>query len=310
MAQPLFTFQSVSLPGHSRARLQDVSGAIQRGVTAIIGFSGAGKTSLLNLLINFERSNAGSINAGEAASERLEQFWVPQNDGLWPHCTVAEHLRQVDAETDPNILLQKFDLESLADRRPENLSRGERSRLAVARALASNAAVLIMDEPLSHVDPARELAYWQVVREHCRNNDTSLVFATHSPEQVLREAEHTICLKDGSIVYNGTVKQLYDQPESKELAEFLGACNWFDGDEWPVWFASSASQDAGCVRPERLLIQPSEDGMLVVLSSTFAGSVCHVTVEHVETKRQRECVYRPAVSELNAGDHVWLAVSD
>src|SRR5213595_1285740 len=80
---PLWTLSQVSL---GPARLEGISLAIEHGVTAIIGWSGAGKTSLLNLLVGFERPDRGAITGAPRVA------WVPQNGGLWPHCTAREHL--------------------------------------------------------------------------------------------------------------------------------------------------------------------------------------------------------------------------
>jgi iron(III) transport system ATP-binding protein len=141
-------------------RLSDISLSIQSGVTAVLGHSGAGKTSLLNLLVQFEPPDTGSLDAQfDRGTHRIPIFWVPSDGGLWPHLTVAEHIAAViasspnDAET--NRWLEEFDLTNRRDSRPDTLSAGEQARLAVARALASDAAVLGMDVPLVHVDPSR-----------------------------------------------------------------------------------------------------------------------------------------------------------
>ncbi|MBI5760303.1 MAG: ATP-binding cassette domain-containing protein [Planctomycetales bacterium] len=306
--EPLWRLNDVTLRGVGRARLDRVSLEIRTGSTAVIGYSGAGKTSLLNLLVEFERADDGVIEFVKPPDRsRLPIFWVPQTDGMWPHLTVVEHLTTVlphDASTTAaNELLAAFDLSSLRDARPDRLSQGERSRVAVARALASHAAVLVMDEPLAHVDPARVGTYWNVVRDHCRATATSLVLATHSPEIVLHEAERVVCLNDGRVVFTGAVADLYHQPPSAELARFLGPINWFAPDEATGWLSISVTSDV-CLRPERLSIASSPAGHHVVRASRFAGSVAEVELADEQASRVKTLYHRPSGDELRPGDRV------
>jgi ABC-type glutathione transport system ATPase component len=306
--EPLWRLNDVTLRGVGRARLDRVSLKIFAGSTAVIGYSGAGKTSLLNLLVEFERADGGVVEFVKPPNQsRLPLFWVPQTDGMWPHLTVVEHLTTVlppdVSTTAANELLAAFDLSSLRDARPDRLSQGERSRVAVARALASHAAVLVMDEPLSHVDPARVGTYWNVVRDHCRATSASLVLATHAPEIVLREAERVVCLNDGRVVFAGDVSDLYHRPPSVELARFLGPINWFSPDEASSWISMSVTSDI-CLRSERLSIVRSESGHHVVRASRFAGSVAEVELADERASRIKTLYHRPSADELRPGDRV------
>ncbi len=221
---------------------------------------------------------------------RLPLYWVPQEDGLWPHLTVIEHLQTMQAgNPDSAVTIEKllgtFDLLDKSATVPDLLSQGERARLSVARALASSAAVLVMDEPLAHVDPARSENYWRAIRNHLNQTDTSLVIATHSPETVLREAEQALCLKEGRLLSQGPVNALYYQPESKELAEFLGAANWLPSTDATGWFIEDP-QDSPCYRPEQITVQPAENSPLVVQTAKFAGSIEEVELLNEETRQQ------------------------
>src|SRR4051812_35132222 len=184
MKNKLWQLQAVGLG----RRLNDLTLSIESGVTAVLGHSGAGKTSLLNLLVGFETPDSGEISAQfERGAHAIALFWVPPDGGLWPHLTVAEHIVAV-TKTDVNHWLEEFDLVNRRDSRPDTLSAGEQARLSVARALAADAAVLVMDEPLVHLDQNRAGKYWQIIRRHLAVKGTSLVFATHSPKSVLAEA--------------------------------------------------------------------------------------------------------------------------
>lgn len=333
----LWRLRDVTLRGVGRARLERVSLDIGTGTTAVIGYSGAGKTSLLNLLVGFERVDEGwvessgvlessrartppapSSQAREGPREtigndgRLPLFWVPQTDGLWPHLNVIEHLTTVlpsDAKSAAaEELLAEFDLVAIREARPDRLSQGERSRLAVARALASHAVLLVMDEPLVHVDPARAGTYWSVVRDHCRATASSLVVATHSPEVVLREAERVVCLNDGRVEFSGDVRTLYDCPQSLELARFLGPINWFTPDEASRWLGVTSAGDI-CCRPERLSVLRVEASPFVIRSSRFAGSVAEVELADDRGGPPMAFFHRPLGDELRSGDRVTLRVA-
>src|SRR5215218_6770576 len=201
---PLWTLDGVSL---GAARLSEITVTIWPGVTAVLGWSGAGKTSLLNILVGFEKPELGILDGPKSL------YWSPQNHGLWPHCTTREHLELVRcSEARVNELLKAFDLTDRADVRPDELSEGERSRLAVARALAAPAKVLVLDEPMAHVDPSRLPRYWSAIRQYLQADNRSLVFSTHIPEAALSEAQNVVCLQGGQVLHAGPVASTYSRP--------------------------------------------------------------------------------------------------
>ena len=247
MSDVLWKLDGVTLGRGARPRLAEVSAEIREGVTAVLGSSGAGKSSLLNLLVGYEKPDQGRLTASRPSKgHSLPVYWVPQNGGLWPHLTALEHLELVMPPDSgfgwPGELLEAFDIGARAKARPHELSEGERARLAVARALGSGAAVLVMDEPLASVDVARVGRYWEVIRERLRAAGSSLVFATHSPEAVLAEADRVICLREGRGFYDGPVADLYWRPRTREEADCLGAANWLSAEEARVWLGGGEGE--------------------------------------------------------------------
>lgn len=295
----LWQLDAVSL---EPARLRDVSLTIIRGVTAVIGWSGAGKTSLLNLLIRFEKPDSGNF-----AGTR-DTFWVPQNGGLWPFCSARRHLEIVgDSADDGDRALALFDLGKRADARPDELSAGEQSRLAVARALASSAGTLVMDEPLVHVDPARAGKYWETIRRHLARTHTSLIFSTHIPEIALAEADRVICLRAGRVVHEGAVTELYHHPTDEDSMRFLGAGNWLTPEQCRLWLGMEIP-DARCFRPEQLDIEPVADAPLVVESVRFMGSLAEAELRHERSEMRRLFYHRPSAPLLRAGMRASVSV--
>lgn len=214
MSQPLWTLRNVTLKGRHRPRLSGVSVEIPAGVTAIVGPSGAGKSSLLNLLVGFERPSSGEIICHYTpAAGQLGVYWLPPGDGLWGHLTVRQHLQNVQPAAAKHTsliddVLSQLDLQLLSDALPDDLSQGERARLALARALASQAAVLVVDEPLVHVSQPKQPDYWRVIREYCGRQGTSMVVALHDLAAVTREAHHVMLIEAGKLFVSGPVSEV------------------------------------------------------------------------------------------------------
>ncbi|MGE5192153.1 MAG: ATP-binding cassette domain-containing protein [Deltaproteobacteria bacterium] len=310
MNAPVWKLERVTLCGRPRQRLADVSLEIGSGVTAILGQSGAGKTSLLNLLVGFEQPDQGRIVARlDHSGDRLPLFWGPPDGGLWAHLTVEQHVWAVSpAGARPENLLKAFDLSDKIGTFPDQLSQGERARLALVRALASEANVLVLDEPLVHVDPAGARRFWEALREFFRDPArTAIVFSTHSPEVVLREAQKVVCLSEGRVVYAGSVKQLYYDPPDPDLAWSLGPANWIDDGERPDWL-SGHTVGCRCYRPEQVAVLPAEASTLVVQSATFSGSVGETELLDERSGRTQHVFHRPAGDVLRAGQRVVVKV--
>ncbi len=280
--------------GRQSSRLTHVSLSLSNGVTAVMGASGAGKTSLLNLLAGYEQPSCGKIH------NELSVAWVPSGFGLWPGCRAHEHV--ADAH-----LLEILGLGDCRDAFPHTLSLGQQARLSVARALASSAQLLIMDEPLAHVDPRHRSDFWNVIRGHL--GERVLVFASHEPETVLAHASEVCCLVEGEIVYHGETMALYERPETSELAHFLGRTNWLDSDDQRCWLGGVGAE-AQSVRPEHLEVLPSAGGNVRCLSSQNLGLYAESCLRNEETGDERVFLHRSTASVLT-GVRVavqWLAL--
>ncbi len=228
--------------------LNDVSLDIESGeLVALLGPSGCGKTTLLRIIAGLESADTGSILfSGEDTTDvhvRDRQVgFVFQHYALFRHMTVAENVafglrvkprsqRPSDAQIKAKVtdLLKLVQLDWLADRYPSQLSGGQRQRIALARALAVEPKVLLLDEPFGALDAKvrKELRRW-LRRLHDELHVTS-IFVTHDQEEALEVADRVVVMNKGQIEQVGTPQQVWEQPASPFVYGFLGDVNLFRG---------------------------------------------------------------------------------
>jgi len=226
--------------------LQDVDLAIEAGeLIALLGPSGSGKTTLLRIIAGLETSEGGSIRInGEDTTHRhvreRQVGFVFQHYALFKHMTVFENVafglrvksrkaRLSDQKIREKVsgLLKLVQLESLADRHPSQLSGGQRQRIALARALAVEPQILLLDEPFGALDAQvrQELRRW-LRRLHDEIHITS-VFVTHDQEEALELADRIVVMREGRIEQVGTPEDVYEHPANAFVLNFLGNVNLF-----------------------------------------------------------------------------------
>ena len=218
---------SLSLPAGSR--------------TALIGPSGCGKTSLLRCLAGLEEPDAGTLRFGEQlvfdsetclAPDKREIGFVFQDAALWPHKTALGQLRFVAPQLkrkQARALLAQVGLEGKEKRRPAQLSGGERQRLALARALAGEPQLLLLDEPLASVDVHLRDELALLVRRIAEERSLTLLLVTHDRDEALAMADEIVILRDGSLVEEGAAGELLRNPQTSFAASFLCRAT-----SWPV----------------------------------------------------------------------------
>ncbi len=208
-------------------------------LTAVLGLSGCGKTTLLRVIAGFERAERGRVRLGERtlddgrgflAPERRGIGYVPQEGALFPHLSVKGNVgfglsRSERRGGEVAELLELVGLAGLAERFPHQLSGGEQQRVALARALARRPEVLLLDEPFSSLDASLRTRMREEVGALLRAQGVTTVLVTHDQEEALSLADTVAVLRDGAIAQLGTPVQLYTQPRDTRLAGFLGAAN-------------------------------------------------------------------------------------
>src|SRR6478609_9737190 len=252
----------------------DVSLEIPRGAFfSLLGPSGCGKTTILRMVAGFETPTAGEVWLNGQRIDPLPPYQrnvntVFQSYALFPHLTVQGNvefgLRHNKKGSDDIIrvrdVLQQVRLEAKASRRPSELSGGERQRVALARAIVLQPDVLLLDEPLSALDPQLRKQVRSELRDLQRRLGVTFLFVTHDQEEALSMSDQIAVMNGGALEQVGTPREIYAQPRSRFVADFLGAMNWIDG--------------IG-VRPEAVSIT-SQGRKAVVSGVTYLGSFCRV----------------------------------
>lgn len=281
--------------------------AIGKGeLFVLLGGSGSGKTTLLRTLAGFIQPSEGQITLGGRDITALPPYRRPVNTmfqsyALFPHMSVADNvgfgLRRQGLPK-PQIaqrvaeLLALVRLEAFAGRRPDALSGGQRQRVALARSLAPRPDLLLLDEPLSALDRGlREATRAELVRVQ-KQLGTTFVLVTHDQEEALSMATRIGLLEKGRLAQVGTPAEIYERPNSRSVAEFMGAANIFGANvrepgviDLPALGATARADTAGlsgavhlALRPERLRVTRGSGACInavdgQVLDSAYRGIV-------------------------------------
>ncbi len=223
--------------------VRDLSLSVERGRTvALLGPSACGKTTLLRLIAGFETPDAGSINlkgrtlAGPGTfvpPERRRVGMVFQDYALFPHLSVEANVvfglpRGRDGRR-ARTLLSLVGLEGLGSRMPHQLSGGQQQRVALARTLAAEPELVLLDEPFSNLDSTLRVQVRADVRRVLESLGTTAIFVTHDQEEALSLAQKVAVMLDGSIHQVGTPWEVYTRPASQQVAEFMGDANFLPG---------------------------------------------------------------------------------
>ncbi|HEX2544616.1 MAG TPA: sulfate ABC transporter ATP-binding protein [Ramlibacter sp.] len=304
--------------------LNDVSLTIASGeLVALLGPSGCGKTTLLRIIAGLETADAGNILfAGEDTTDvhvRERQVgFVFQHYALFRHMTVFENVafglrvkprgqRPGEAQIRQKVheLLGLVQLDWLADRFPSQLSGGQRQRIALARALAVEPKVLLLDEPFGALDAKvrKELRRW-LRRLHDDLHVTS-IFVTHDQEEALEVADRVVLMNAGNVEQVGSPQEVWDHPASPFVYGFLGDVNLFHGRAHegevqiggmqiasPEHAQAQNARASAFVRPHDLDVQPwrpGATGMVVKLARAIVvGPIARLELLPVEPAQQSD----------------------
>ena len=308
----ILELRNVSKAFPSHQAVDNVSLTLERGeLHALLGPSGCGKTTCLRMVAGFETPDRGQILLNGADIAPLKPYQrnvstVFQSYALFPHLNVFENvafgLRQrgdPELSRKVNEALEMVQLLAKADRKPSQMSGGEKQRAALARSLVLAPDLLLLDEPLSALDPNLRQQVRLELRALQRRVGITFLMVTHDQEEALSMADRITLLNKGRVEQVGTPQQMYLTPANRFTASFLGDVNWVG--------------DIG-VRPEstRLSHEPEPAARAArVLHSTFLGDCHHVHVELAGGQHLMAQVPR-STTQFHADDpvHVWWHPAD
>ena len=312
--------------------LDDVSLEVPTGeLIALLGPSGCGKTSLLRIIAGLEVADRGEIRfhdrdaTADGARERRVGF-VFQHYALFRHMSVFENvafglrvkprperLPEWKIREKVHDLLKLVQLDWLADRFPSQLSGGQRQRIALARALAVEPHVLLLDEPFGALDAQvrKELRRW-LRRLHDELHVTS-VFVTHDQEEALEVADRVVVMNRGRVEQVGTPDEVYSHPATPFVTEFLGSVNLFHSRAHAPWTGENAADSVAYIRPHEFELSRAplrgEDVPVTVEAVRIIGPRVRVELRHphqselIEVELTRE---RFDADPFTAGEHIHI----
>ena len=244
MEQVRVEAQNIELSYGATKVLHDITLTVEPGeFFALLGPSGSGKSTLLRLIAGFNQHQAGRLLIGGRDVTGIEPWkrnvgMVFQNYALWPHMTVAQNvafgleerrLPREEVRRRADAALELVGLDGFGARRPNQLSGGQQQRVALARTLAIEPQVLLLDEPLSNLDARlRVQMRRELLRLHKRLGITT-IFVTHDQEEAMTICDRIAVLDQGVIQQIGTPVELFDRPANRFVAQFVGSVNLYEG---------------------------------------------------------------------------------
>jgi iron(III) transport system ATP-binding protein len=316
--------------------LDDLSFSLNEGqIAALLGPSGCGKTTLLRSIAGLIQPTAGTIRFGKQLvslsslvmpSHKRKIGYVPQEGALFPHLTIAENIAfglDKSLFTKDQIrhtikeMLQLIELQGFEKRMPSELSGGQQTRVALARALAIKPAIVLLDEPFSALDAELRGDLRSDVIDLLRAHQTTAILVTHDREEALVSADIVALMRDGKIIQQGTPEDVYSLPISPAIAVSTGdalvlsASRSSDGSTHYLFNSSAAkgsvsSQGQIVIRPEEIKISrtispDSISGVIAKIDYYGHDAMITISVAH-----ESVMVRIPGPFDFHVGDQVAL----
>ncbi|EGR2794805.1 ABC transporter ATP-binding protein [Vibrio navarrensis] len=291
--------------------LESLSLHVEPGqIVCLLGASGCGKTTLLKAIAGLLPLSAGEMCLNGVTIDN-GQHWLPpelrnigmifQDYALFPHLTVADNvgfglkgLSQQEKQHRVAEMLDLVHLSAFAQRYPHQLSGGQQQRVAIARSLAYKPDLLLLDEPFSNIDTQVRHELIGEIRKLFKAQGVTAIFVTHSREEAFAFADKMAVMNHGVIEQYGTASELYYQPSSKFVADFLGGGSYLPATrlsesefETQLGVVEAQAQqpielNARCellLRPQHIQISAAEKSSIHILEQQFMGDHCRYVIE-------------------------------
>ncbi len=233
---------------------------------AVLGSSGSGKTTLLRIIAGLEIPDSGQITLADQTINSPNKFTPPekrdctlvfQNYALFPNMTVRQNVSfgKTANKSLVNDLLELTKINELQNRYPHEISGGEQQRVALVRALATQPSLLLLDEPLSHLDPELRDEVRRELINIFKKTETTSLFVSHDTEDALTMADKIVVMQKGKTAQIGTPMELYTKPESRYVALLFGKTNFVPRNLIPntenYFFDSKTKSEVISIRPHQ-----------------------------------------------------------
>ncbi|HBT87532.1 ABC transporter ATP-binding protein [Desulfobacter sp.] len=311
--------------------LDNVDLRINQGeLFTLLGPSGCGKTTLLRIIAGLETASDGNLFLNgkpilDIPANKRPVNTVFQSYALFPHLknydNIAFGLRSQkvpETQIAPRVakMLEMLELEKFADRYPDQLSGGQRQRVSMARALICEPEILLLDEPMSALDAKLRVQLQEQLRRLQLRLKKNFILVTHDQEEALTVSDRIAVMKEGHILQCGTPSEIYNHPNCRFVAEFIGTANIFDVERqgnlleskfgqfvpntMPEWKKGSL-----VIRPEGIRLRPgkpAQNGIRSrVIEKYYRGTYQNITLE-TGNLRMRTAPHR----KIEIGDEIWV----
>jgi iron(III) transport system ATP-binding protein len=247
-ADPVLSLSDVTKAFGPETAVNDVSLDVRPGeLLTFLGPSGCGKTTTLRTIAGLEEPTEGEITLGDEVVAGGSGAFVPpeerdvgivfQNFALFPHLTVRENIAfgltdadAAESEARVDELLELVEMTDHGEKTPDQLSGGQKQRVALARSLAPEPEVLLLDEPFSNLDVRLRVEMREEVRRILKEAGVTAVSVTHDQEEALSISDRVAVMNDGTIEQVGRPESVFERPESKFVASFLGRASFLEGE--------------------------------------------------------------------------------
>ena len=311
----MLELKSISFSYGEKQILKDISFSLKQGeYLAVVGPSGCGKSTLLELIYGLLAPSHGEIFHREVKLLGPEFYlvpgepfmkYLPQDFDLMPYISVAENVGKYLSNQDPKKkerrvreLLDVVEMGSYFNSKVKHLSGGQKQRVALARVLAKEPEILLLDEPFSHIDNFKKNSLRRSLFRYLKEQKVSCLVATHDTTDALSFSDRTMVIDDCKIIANDIPSELYHRPKTKYIASFFGDVNQISGE-----LVDLDTRQDYLLYPNELRLSESGIQVEVIASYLKEGQFL------IESKMDTEIIYFMCDTSLDVGSRHFIRPS-
>ena len=297
--------------------LKDINLDIKKGeIVSLLGLSGSGKSTILNIISGFEKSDSGCVIYKDKVIENDKVFVAPQNRkigfvfqnyALFPHMNIYENitfgiskLPKEEKEKIVDGLLKLIGLEGFEKRYPHQLSGGQQQRIALVRSMALNPELILLDEPFSSIDAMGKSSIQKQLLQILKGSAKTAIIVTHDPNEAMAMSDKIVYLENGNIVQYDTPENIYNFPKTKQIANSFGNVNFINKDDIEY-----------CIRPHNLFISDSKtDIKAKIVDIVSFGEYSHIYLNFRFQSESYQFIFinKDINKSFNLDDEIYLFI--